>query len=88
MKKLISLIILFSALSGFSQSIWGSIQGVILDSETGEPVPFANVVVLQNGIRILGTTTDFNGKYTLKSLESGFYNVQIAYVGFQTKRVS
>lgn len=66
----------------------GSIMGKVLDGESGEPVPFANVTLLDGGEQVLGTTTDFDGKYTLKPIPSGTYDVQVSYVGYQTKRVT
>jgi len=64
----------------------GTIEGKVTDGESGEPVPFANVVVFRGSDQVLGTTTDFDGKYTLKPLEPGTYDLQISSVGFQTKR--
>src|SRR5690554_269077 len=66
----------------------GTVMGKVLDSESGEPVPFANVTLLNGGDQVLGTTTDFDGKYTLKPIPSGTYDVQVSYVGYQTKRVT
>jgi len=66
----------------------GTIKGKILDEETGEPVPFANVTLMSGSDQILGTTTDFDGKYTLKPIPPGSYDLQISYVGYQTKRVA
>lgn len=66
----------------------GTIKGKILDNETGEPVPFANVTLMSGSDQVLGTTTDFDGKYTLKPIPPGSYDIQISYVGYQTKRVA
>src|SRR5690606_10306932 len=66
----------------------GTIKGKVLDGESGEPVPFANVTLLDGGDQVLGTTTDFDGKYTLKPIPPGTYDVQVSYVGYQTKRVT
>ncbi|NNF01095.1 MAG: carboxypeptidase-like regulatory domain-containing protein, partial [Bacteroidia bacterium] len=40
------------------------ISGTITDKLTTEPIPFANVAFVGTGI---GTVTDFNGKYTIRS---------------------
>ena len=61
----------------------GAISGKIIDKETGEPLPFANVAVEQNGNPAGGTTTDFDGKYTIKPLTPGEYTVKISYVGYK-----
>ena len=39
------------------------IKGKITDSENGDPIPFANVVVKGTTI---GTVCDFDGNYTLR----------------------
>jgi len=62
----------------------GGIQGKIIDKETGEPLPFANVQVELNGNSQGGSTTDFDGKYAIKPLTPGVYTVKATYVGFQT----
>ncbi len=66
----------------------GTIKGKILDDETGEPVPFANVTLMNGSDQILGTTTDFDGEYTLKPIPPGSYDLQVSYVGYQTKRIA
>jgi outer membrane receptor protein involved in Fe transport len=71
-----------------AQSGQGSIKGTIEDSETGEPVPFANVQLKNGSDLIMGTTTDFDGKYTLKPIPSGSYDVEVSFVGYQSKRIS
>jgi len=66
----------------------GTVKGKILDEETGEPVPFANVALMDGPDQVLGTTTDFDGEYTLKPIPPGSYDIQISYVGYQTRRVA
>ncbi|UTW64599.1 carboxypeptidase-like regulatory domain-containing protein [bacterium SCSIO 12741] len=61
----------------------GSIKGKVLDSETKEPLPFVNVVVEQNGRIVTGSTTDFDGKYVVKSLSPGKYDLKVKFVGYQ-----
>ena len=66
----------------------GTIEGTITNSEDGEPVPFANVTLMSGPEQVLGTTTDFDGKYSLKPIPPGTYDLQVSYVGYQTKRIS
>jgi hypothetical protein len=58
------------------------IRGFIEDG-TGEPVLFATVKILQNGKVIGGVQTDFDGKYELKNLQKGTYNLEVNYVGYE-----
>ena len=76
------------AISAFAQVGQGSIKGTVTDDETGESVPFANVSLYNGSDLIIGTTTDFDGKYTLKPIPPGVYDVQVSYVGFTTKKIN
>ncbi len=62
----------------------GTIYGTVAD-EKGEPIPFVNVALLQEGLLVTGTTTDFDGKYKIKSLKPGLYDVKVSSVGFQAE---
>ena len=53
----------------------GTLKGTVLDGLSGEAVPFANVIIERNGTQTAGTTTDFDGKFTIKPIEPGTYTV-------------
>ncbi len=60
----------------------GTMKGKIVDAATKEPIGFANVVVKQDGKTVKGTTTDFDGNYTIKPLTVGKYDIEVSYVGY------
>ena len=62
----------------------GTITGTIIDPKTKEPVPFANVVAKQDGKQIKGTQTDMEGRFTIKPLPVGQYDIQASCVGYNT----
>ena len=62
----------------------GSIAGVVVEAETGDPLPGANVAIAGT---TTGTSTDLNGTYTLKGLDPGTYDIVFSFIGFQTKTV-
>ncbi|MES2628485.1 MAG: mucoidy inhibitor MuiA family protein [Bacteroidota bacterium] len=66
----------------------GSVRGRLLDAGNGEPMPFANVVVKRNGVVVNGAQTDFDGAYTIKPLESGYYDLEYSFPGYRTSVVS
>lgn len=70
----------------FAQS--GTLQGKITDKETKEPIPFANIVLESGGRQIGGATSDFDGKYTIKPLPPGKYNLKATYVGYKPLTVT
>ncbi|MCY4170377.1 MAG: TonB-dependent receptor [Bacteroidetes bacterium] len=68
---------LFIATVAFSQ---GTISGVIIDSDTGLPLPGATVIISGTAT---GSVTDTNGSYTIESLTPGNYTLDISYLGFE-----
>lgn len=76
-----SIVALFIAFS--AQAQYGHIDGTILDPETLEPIPFATVVVMEDGKLVAGANTDMDGRFVLKPLDPGCYTVSIHYAGFK-----
>ncbi len=74
-------LLLTTGMLAYGQS--GSLKGKIIDAETGEPVPFANIVVEAGGKQAGGTTSDFDGQYVIKPLPPGKYDVKATYVGYK-----
>ena len=62
---LIAALALISTLA-FAQT--GTLKGVVTDEMSGESIPFANVIIEKNGNQTAGTTTDFDGNYTIKPI--------------------
>ncbi len=60
----------------------GKLSGRVLDASTGEPLPGANVILLETQ---LGTITDVDGNYFILGVPVGTYNVQSSYVGYQAQ---
>jgi hypothetical protein len=88
LKKLAVLVsVLFAVSIAVAQS-GGTIKGKMLDKGNGEPLPFANVVLMKGGSQVAGTMTDFDGKFTFTALTPGKYNIQATYVGYQAIKVA
>jgi hypothetical protein len=62
---------------GFGQAGLGSIKGTVTDEQTKQPVPFAKVVLKQNGIVKGGANTDFDGQFQINSVSAGSYDVEV-----------
>lgn len=76
-KKSLSIIMmLFTIVFGYSQSISGTIT-----DESGMPVPGANVILSSTS---KGGVTDFDGNYTINDVENGTYTIEASYVGYAT----
>jgi len=80
------LLIIIMALATTSAGLLaqGTLSGTISDASTGEPIPFANVTIEQNGNIVTGGMTDFDGKYSIKPIPAGKYTVSSSYVGYAT----
>jgi len=61
-----------------------ALQGKIMDMQTNEPIPFANIVVMRDGVNFGATTSDFDGNYTIKPIPPGKYDLQVTFVGYKT----
>ncbi len=57
------------------------VSGTTIDQDTKEPLPFVNVIALKDGVAVTGTTTDFDGNYSLH-LEYGRYTIKVSFVGY------
>ncbi len=74
------LLLVFIGLSG--SAIAQEILGVVTDNKK-EPLVNASVQVKQGGILKGGTVTDFDGKYSIKPLDPGYYEVSVSYIGYK-----
>jgi len=61
----------------------GTLKGKLVDKETKEPIPFANIIAESGGKQMGGSTTDFDGNYTIKPIPPGTYDVKATYVGYK-----
>lgn len=66
---------------GYAQTGLGSIKGTVTDGDTKQPVPFAKVVLIQNGNIKAGANTDFDGKFQINSVGAGEYDVEVRNEG-------
>jgi len=73
--------VLLTAAYGYAQTGLGSIKGTVTDGDTKQPVPFAKVVIIQNGNVKGGANTDFDGKFQINSVGVGEYDVEVRNEG-------
>ncbi|WP_294679828.1 TonB-dependent receptor [uncultured Fluviicola sp.] len=86
MKIFLSVVTLLVAGFAFSQDKnTGVIQGKVIDSETGEGLPSAQVELVEKTKRIL---SDIEGIYNFDKLENGTYTVKVLYAGMPTQIVN
>lgn len=71
----------FLSITAFAQK---NLTGQITDLDDGKPLPGATV----RAGDIRGTTTDANGKFTLRNIPDNTASLEISYIGYQTVKIS
>lgn len=67
-----------------AQADKGVLTGCVTDAESGETIPFANVVITnQKGEVLAGGSTDFDGHYRIDPVRPGVYVVNARSVGYK-----
>lgn len=85
MKQYIITILLVS----LAATLWGqnrTIGGKVIDGQTLEPLPFANVALYTKDDTLFyrGKSTDLDGSFTIGDVASGTYLLRVTMVGYQT----
>jgi len=58
------------------------VKGTVTDALTGEPLPFVNISFVDKNV---GTTTDFNGKYSIET-NWGSNKLQASFLGYEAQQ--
>ena len=74
----------------------GKIAGTITDSQTGDALPGANVMLTHRWIdgeespldAILGSATDIDGRYFILNIYPGTYTLRVDFIGMSSSRVT
>ena len=69
--------------SNTSPKAYGTLLGKVIDARTNDPMPFVNVIAMQNGVQKGGAQTDMEGNYIIKPLVSGSYEITASFVGYK-----
>ena len=78
-KALVPLFVLMCSMQVFAQTV---ITGTVKDGGTQETLAGVNIVVKG---KVIGTTTDTDGKYTLKVNQSPPFTLSFSFIGFHTE---
>ncbi len=83
---LLSLLFILFGMVSYAQST--SLSGKVTDQVTGEPVMFASVAIYKNGVLVSGAETDLDGNYNFSNIDSGTYDVEPSFIGYQPTRLT
>ncbi len=79
------LLALFHCLTYSVLSQTGSLVGKVTDQNSGEEIVGANVLIVGTP---LGSTTDLDGKFLIKNIQPGTYNIRVSYIGYSAKVIT
>ncbi len=81
----ILVLLLISGASAMAQS-YGEIRGLIQNKDY-EPVAYATIKVLQANVFVAGVQTDDRGKYSVKPLNPGVYDIVISHPEYSSQTI-
>ena len=80
-RSFLTLLILLSSTVSIAQQSNLKIYGKVVDKLTKQPLPGANVLVVNTNF---GASTDLNGKFEIKNLSSGEYQIRASIIGYRS----
>jgi len=80
-KILLLAIIVFTNLT-LGQNLTGSIYGRVIDFVSKQPIPFANVLVLETNF---GAASDLNGYFKIENIPVNTYQVRASVIGYSSQ---
>jgi len=81
LRRLLSLTMVLFLVSFVFAGTTGKIAGIIVDKNTGDPLPGVNVVIEELSI---GASSDVNGEYFILNVPVGEHKVTVSYIGYKT----
>ena len=82
MKKLLSVFLMLFA--GSLMIAQTTVSGIVKEAKTGEPIPGANIKIIGKSI---GTTTDFDGHFSFKVVQSVPFTLEVSLIGYSAENV-
>ncbi|NUQ80007.1 MAG: TonB-dependent receptor [Bacteroidetes bacterium] len=94
--RLLTLLMLFSTLAvaqsptGGRPSGTGSVSGRILDSESGDPLEYSNIVLIRvrDSVMQSGTISDKTGEFILSEVPYGRYQLKVSFIGYDPATIN
>ena len=84
MKQFLLTITLLTSLISFAQET-SAVSGTVTDKDyNDEALPQCNVTIKGTS---KGTTTDFDGLYSISNLEPGSYTLEFSFIGYETQNI-
>lgn len=81
-RQFFTLLFILTGITSTALAQTGTITGHIFDKNNQEPLIGATAVI-ENSTQ--GTSTDFDGNFTLKDVKAGTYNIKVSYIGYDSR---
>ena len=75
-------LIILAQLTFLFSSSMGSITGSVIDANTHQPLPGANVILIDTD---LGIASDIEGKFKLGNIPVGSYSISVSMIGYESQ---
>ena len=82
---LMFLFLLLNFSSAFAQTQSAVIFGAVTDSVSGTPLTGANIWLKGTS---LGAASDLEGRYIIRGIDPGSYNLIVRYIGYKEKNLT
>ncbi len=76
------MIALWATLGTSAAFAQGRIQGVVTDANGGDPLPGANIILVESPTR--GASSGVDGSFTIPNVPAGSYTVRATYLGYSS----
>lgn len=60
--------------------LYGNLQGIVVDQDTGEPLPYAHILLADGA---MGAVSNETGRFHFADLKPGYYRLTTSYLGYQ-----
>jgi len=84
LKILIAFLTIIVFMNGALAGVTGKIAGMIVDQDSGEPLPGVNVSVEGT---LLGSATDIDGYFIILNVPPGTFTLEVSYIGYKNIKV-
>ena len=86
-RKILFVVLAFVATNGlFAQS--GTLKGTVKDKDTKEPIPFATVLVMSDGVQVAGGPANFDGEYLINPIPVGRFDIIVSSIGYNPHKLN
>jgi hypothetical protein len=82
-KLFLSLLIIYPVLLTAQQQYQQTVRGTVIDKNTREPIPSANILILSEG-KQFGASTNKKGEFTITNIPVGRCNINVSTIGYTT----